>query len=175
MIDFEQDQAPSPTDSLARIVALAKVLRQRQSEVEQLKSDLDDAKEQLRKVEQEDLPELMRELGLELVKLEDGSIVEVSEEVQCAITEANRPQAHAWLTRHGFDGLIKTEVSVSYGRGERAQALELAEKIGGTLKEAVHPATLKSFVKEQRAAGAPVPTDLFSVFPFSKAKLKSSR
>lgn len=178
-MNFEQDAAATgeveQKASLERIVALAKILRQRQDEVADLTTELADAKEALRKVEQEDLPELMRELGLELMRLEDGSVVEVTDEVNCAITEANREKAHAWLTENGFDGLIKTEVSVSYGRGERAQAIVLAASIGGTMKEAVHPATLKSFVKEQMAAGVKVPFDLFSVFPYAKAKLKKAR
>ena len=177
MIDFEQDNA-APEESgasLERIVALARLLRQHQATVETLTEELTDAKEALRKVEQEDLPELMRELGLELMRLEDGSTVEVVNEVQCAITEANRERAHAWLTDNGFDGLIKTEVSVSYGRGERPKAIVLAASIGGTLKESVHPATLKSFVKEQMEAGTKVPFDLFSVFPYAKAKLKAAK
>ena len=176
MIDFEQDNAaPAEGASLERIVALAKILRQRQSAVEDLTQELSDAKEQLRKVEQEDLPELMRELGLELMRLEDGSTVEVVPDVQCAITEAHRPAAHAWLTANGFGGLIKTEVSVAFGRGEHDAALALAEKIGGQVKESVHAQTLKAFVKEQMEAGTKVPFDLFSVFPFNKAKLKPAK
>lgn len=177
MIDFEQDNA-APQEagaSLERIVALARLLRQHQVTVETLTDELTDAKEALRKVEQEDLPELMRELGLELMRLEDGSTVEVVNEVQCAITEAHRPAAHAWLQDNGFGGLIKTEVSVAFGRGEQAAALALAAQIGGTLKEAVHASTLKAFVKEQMEAGTKVPFDLFSVFPYAKAKLKAAK
>ena len=53
------------------------------------------------------------------------------------------------------------------------QVMEEAEvSIVPEVKEAVHPATLKSFVKERMAAGASPPADMFGIFPYDKAKVK---
>ena len=161
--------------SLERVVALTQTMEKCAADIVAIKGQLEDAQEAFRRIEQEDLPELMRELGLDLVRLENGTTVSVDSDVQCAITEANRPAAHAWLVKHGFDGLIKTEVVRAFGRGELAEAQELAGTIGGALTEKVHPATLKAFVKEQMQAGQVVPFDLFSVFPFNRAKLKKAK
>lgn len=156
---------------IQRAVALAKLMVSAQDRVADLEEQLSVAKRDLARIETEDLPELMREIELTSFQLEDGSTVSVEEMVTCSITEARRAEAHAWLLEHGFGGLIKTEVSVAFGRGEHAAAEACAASIGGTLKEAVHPSTLKSFVKEQMTAGRPVPFDLFSVHPFNRAKL----
>lgn len=161
--------------SLERIVQLANLMVQQRQEVERLKGQLQTAEQDLRRLETEDLPELMREIGMQSVRLADGSTIEVVDEVECAITDAKRAAAHAWLSEHGFGGLIKTEVVVGFGRGEHEAAVACAESVGGELKERVHPATLKSFIKEQMAAGTAIPFDLFGVYPYAKAKFKSAK
>lgn len=156
---------------IQRAVKLAELLLQARANVESLDQQLATAKEDLRRIEQDDLPDLMMELGLTNFKLANGAAVEVVPDVQCGISEERRSAAHSWLTTHNFGGLIKTEVSVAFGKGELAAAQACAEKIGGAVKESVHPATLKIFIKEQMAAGSAVPFDLFGVRPFNKVKI----
>jgi len=166
---------------LKRIVELANLMVTQTAKVTKMEDELKDAKRILQRIEQEDLPELMREVGMASVTLEDGSVIEVKEEVECGISEERRPQAHRWLIDNGFGGLIKTEVVVAFGRGEQGAAesfsAEVVQLTGQhpTVVERVHPATLKSFVKEQMAAGVTVPFDTFAIHPFSKAKLKPSK
>jgi hypothetical protein len=171
MIDFEADAQPQEPASLERAVQLAELLVQLRENVADLERQLNVAKADMRRVEQEDLPELMAELGLETFRLKSGEVIEVKQEIDCAITEERRKSAHAWLTSHGFGGLIKAEVSVKFGRDEHEAALACANSTGGELTERVHPATLKSFVKEQLAAGKPIPFDLFGVHPYNKVKI----
>jgi hypothetical protein len=173
------EQAP---DTLKRITSLANLLVEQERLVEQAEAALNEAKEAARRTREEDLPTLMKEVGLLTVKLEDGATVEVVEEVTCYITEEWKPEAHAWLHAHGFGGLIKTNVSVAFGKDEseaaRALMLELAERhLSPEMKEAVHPSTLKSFVKETLAKAAEpdavkLPMEAFGVRPFTKAKVK---
>lgn len=154
-----------------RAVALARVLLAAKKRVEELETQLDAAKADVRRLEQEDLPDLMMELGLTSFKLEDGSSVEIQNDVVCGISEERRAAAHAWLVANNFGGLIKTEVVARFGKGDRDAAVACAEAIGGELKESVHSATLKSFVKERMAAGQAIPFDLFGVMPFNKVKI----
>lgn len=168
------------SDAMARISALAQLLRQQQAEVERLEAELAAAKAAARRTETEDLPQLMTELELTEIKLLDGSRVSVVQDVLCGISEENRPEAHAWLVAHGFGGLIKTNITLAYGRDERERAAEDAAKLREwglepELKEGVHFQTLKAFIKEQLVAGSPVPTDLFGVLPFDRAKLTAAR
>lgn len=179
-----EEQAAAGSDALDRITALARLLVQQQAEVARVELELGAAKAALARTETEDLPELMKELGLLDIKLLDGSKVEVKQEVQCGISEARRPEAHKWLTDHKFGGLIKTAILLEYDSDERALAVKAAQKIAKALnrdvevKEQVHPATLKSFIKEQLALGAEgskPPADLFGIFPFNKAKVTAPK
>lgn len=166
---------------LKRIVALATLMVQQQARVEQLKNELQSAQRDLAQIETEDLPELMSEVGLNSVTLEDGSVVEIKQDVQCGISEDRREAAHAWLIENGFGGLIKTEVVVAFGRGEKDAADEFSAEVvqltghHPTVKETVHAATLKSFVKEQLEAGVAIPFDTFAIHPFNKANLKPAK
>lgn len=160
---------------LSRVIELAELMVELRGRVDRMQSELDAATEELRRIEQEDLPELMREVGMQSVTLRDGTVIDVVDEVSCGITEANRAAAHAWLVENGFAGLIKTDVVVGFGRGEHDAAVACAEAVGGTLQERVHPSTLKAFVKEQMAAGRAIPFDLFSVHPYSKARMKAPK
>lgn len=165
---------------LKRVIFLANLLVKQRAEVERITKELAEEKRELAKIETEDLPELMREIGMQSVTLDDGSIVEVVDEVDCGISEERRGIAHAWLIENGFGGLIKTEVSVAFGSGEFENAMALAEELRGedfdpNLVERVHPATLKAFIKEQLAKGVAVPFDTFGIHPYSKAKLKKAK
>lgn len=160
---------------LQRAVQLAELLLQMRNKVATLEKQLDTAKADLRRVEQEDLPELMQELGLETFKLKTGETIEVKPEIDCGISDERRRAAHDWLTANGFGGLIKTEVVAKFGRDEREAAVACAQQIGGEMIERVHPSTLKSFIKEQMSAGKPVPFDLFGVHPYNKVKVAAPR
>jgi hypothetical protein len=165
---------------LKRVIQLATLLVAQRALVEKLTKELTEEKEMLRRIETEDLPELMREIGMKSVTLEDGSSVEIVDEIDCAISEERRPVAHEWLIANGFGGLIKTEVSVAFGSGELEEATALAEELRGedfepSVVDRVHPATLKSFVKEQMAKGVTIPFDLFGIHPYSKVKLKKAK
>lgn len=178
----ETEQAP---DTLKRITSLATLLVSQEAEVERVEAEVKRLKEDARRTREEDLPTLMKEVGLLTVKLEDGSTVDVKDDVSCAISEDRRAEAHAWLNDNGFGGLIKNVVSVAFGKGdderERAESLVFhlsALGLDFERKEAVHASTLKSFVKETLAKmgedpDAPkIPFEPFAIRPFAKAVVK---
>lgn len=154
-----------------RAVKLARTLLDIRAKIEEQQMVLEDLKVQERRVEQEDLPELMRELELSSFKMEDGSTVSVVEDVQCAITEARRAEAHSWLISNGHGGLIKTEVKVAFPAGCRDNAAEFAVENSGEMKEFIHPQTLKAFVREQLESGVNLPMEAFGVRAFNRAKI----
>lgn len=182
-IDFAADtEVVAPVTDLKRVIQLAELMVTQAKTVDELTESLRAAKEDLRRTETEDLPELMSELGMSSVALADGSSVSVNEDVECYISEERRPAAHGWLLEHGFGGLIKTQVITAFERGEieqaqiyAAQANEAYPDHPAQLKDAVHPATLKSFVKEQLKAGNTLPFELFGVRPFNRAKYKAAK
>lgn len=159
---------------LDQIVSLAELLVQQKAKFEDLEQQAKDAKKAWMRTEQDDLPAAMMEAGLQEIALKDGARIQLKEDCKAAITEKTRGPALAWLLANNFGGLIKTNVTVEFGRGERDQAeaaraaLE-ARYPGVVIKEDVHASTLKAFVKEQMASGNAIPMDLFNVHPFTKA------
>lgn len=174
------------SEQLARIRVMAERLVLAQNMVRRLTQELEVAKEVEKRLEREDLPELMREVGFTSFSLNDGSKAELVEDVACNITQDNSKDAMAWLDANGFGGLIKTQMLVTFNREDRAEAVKLAQgvvdaarkadvEIAPVVTEKVHPATLKSFVKEELSKGTKVPFDLFSIHPYSKVKIKPGK
>ena len=180
MIDFEND-APPPGDKLEQVRSLADLLVSAALNVTACETQLTQAKETLRRITEDDLPELMRELSLKEITLEDGSKVSVSDEISCGISVERRPAAHAWLALNGFGGLIKSAITIEFGREEFDAAKLLVPEIErltdhpAELTEAVHPATLKAFLKEQMEAGKTPPQELFGIRAYAKAKLTAPK
>tara|TARA_R110002153_G_scaffold124038_1_gene270194 strand:+ start:440 stop:1015 length:576 start_codon:yes stop_codon:yes gene_type:complete len=147
--------------------------------------EIDDAEASLKKLKSvyhknitETLPDLMAEFNLTGFTLSDGSSISVVPTVGAHISKANQEEAFSWLRENGFQDLIKSDVSMSFRKGEdgrRADFIELAESQGLAVstKESVHPSTLKSFVNEEVVInGRSVPTELFGVFTGQKAIIK---
>ena len=137
-------------------------------------------KEQYRQLSEEDLPQKMTELGMQDMRLEDGSRITIDMFYATRINKNNRDAAHAWLREQGHGDIIKNQVSVSFGKGEDDTALEtmaLLEKEGlfPDQKESVHPSTLKAFVKERIESGdnafTPDTQKLFSVYQGKRTKI----
>lgn len=162
---------------LKRIVKLAELLKEQKAAVDQLKQKLKEAEADYRRIEREDLPQLMAEIGVNEITLDSGARVTIAEDVDTRISDANRAAAHRWLIDNGFGGLIKTAVAVTFGRGEHDAAVAVRDSLAReypdvSLEERVHHSTLKAFVREQLAEGRGVPMDLFGVYPYSKAIIK---
>ena len=171
------------SDSLKRIKEMADQLLNAEAELKRLQNQLEVAKANHKQIEQIDMPELMREVGLTSFTTEDERVITLEEVVMCGISAENNRAATKWLDEHGFGGLVKTVMVVDFNRDDREEALALASEFNEAAKgkgvrcttmmnEKVHPSTLKSFVKEQMKKGANVPIDLFSIHTFSKAKVK---
>jgi hypothetical protein len=165
------------SEAMGRIAVLARVLVEQDAAVEAAEQLLSDAKAAKLKTQREDLPELLREFGMDEFKLTDGTKITIKDDVEARITEENRHAAHAWLVANGAGGMIKSEVIVPFGREHVAEANALLDELNNRsfvagIKENVHAMTLKAYIREQIAKGVAVPFDLFSITPFSFATVK---
>lgn len=172
--------APPPKDALKRAILMGELMVQADKEVNRLNDELKIAKARYNKIAMDTLPTLLKELKLAFIGLENGVMIEVKGDLSTSITKVNHDLAMAWLIDNKFGGIIKTNVTVAFSAEEQEAAAEFAEATmlehdGVIYKAAVHPATLKSFVKEQLAAGTALPLDLFSVHEYSIAKLTQPR
>lgn len=170
-------EAKAQPRDLKRITSLAQLMRTQEQQLAAAEARLAEAKLALNRTKRDDLPALMQEYGLTQIKLEDGTTVELKDDVDCGITEENRAAAHAWLTARGFDGIIKTNVVMPFSRDERTEAVTVAKECEDRflrhvdVVENIHPQTLRAFIRERIAAGDQVDQKLFGIYPYTAAKL----
>lgn len=169
----------STDDDKKRIANLAFQLVNLEKELADLEENLRAKKEQVRRVTEQDLPEAMDKIGMAEFKLTDGTKIGVSKFYNASISEERKPEAFGWLEDNGHASIIKTEVSVKFGKGELELAKEFLEfargwngaNIDPGLDQSVHWQTLRAFVKEQVESGASLPFDTFGVYIGRKAKV----
>lgn len=148
----------------------------------QVNKDIEDAEEHLKnlkykktKINTDDIPALMEEMGVESLEV-DGHKVKVSPFVHARISEDKRDEAFAFLRSIGEADIIKNDVTVSFSAGQdnvagsviddlRNQGLDPAHKTH------IHPMTLKAWVKGRIEAGKELDFDTFGVFVGNEAKI----
>jgi hypothetical protein len=168
-IDISQDSVKSISEKCNQLKDLQKQIDDEEEKLKTLKNKSRDLEERI-------IPEMMQEAGVSLLKLADGSSVEVKPFYAAKIPESRVDEAFGYLRSNGFEDLIKNTVTASFGRGQDNQVSELisvCEKFGFNYnkKEKVEPMTLKAFVKEQVEGGKKLPFDLFGVYIANKTKI----
>ena len=122
------------------------------------------------------IPNLMQQAGISMLKLADGSSVEVKPFYSARIPASKSEEAFNWLSNNGHGDIIKNTVTVSFGRKENDSALKLADELAGqgldpTQKKWVEPMTLKAFVREQVENGNDLPLETFNVYIGQKTRI----
>jgi hypothetical protein len=144
--------------------------------VDQAEQDLKKAKEELRSIQEELLPQAMTAMGLSQLKLESGEKLTVSNYYQASVKVEDREAAFNWLHDTGNGDIIKHNVSVDFKKGEGEDARQACEKLselGLVPKDEIKiaPMTLKAFVREEIEAGRELPKE-FNVYVGQKATIK---
>lgn len=182
--DFEKEFASNLEKAdggvLKTVSELARAIAAKEAQVADLDRQLKDAKKELLKLTDEDLPASMAEMGLASFTLDDGSQIDVKPTYGASILVDNRPKAYEWLRDNGYDDIIKNNVSVSFGRGEDdlANAFKaVAEKEGYVPQQdtSIHAGTLKAFVRERIEAGDEFPMELFGAYVGQRAFIKKGK
>jgi len=182
--DFEKEFASNLEKAdggvLKKVSELARAIAAKEAQVADLDRQLKDAKKELLKLTDEDLPASMAEMGLASFTLDDGSQIDVKPTYGASILVDNRPKAYEWLRDNGYDDIIKNNVSVSFGRGEDdlANAFKaVAEKEGYLPQQetSIHAGTLKAFVRERIEAGDEFPMELFGAYVGQRAFIKKGK
>ena len=114
-------------EGVRTIAELATAVQKYNHQLADLESQTKAVKENLRKITDEDLPDMLFSLGVKSFKLEDGSEVSVKQTYGAHIKVDNKPEAHQWLRDNGFDDIIKNTVSCEFKRGEDSSANDFME------------------------------------------------
>jgi len=161
--------------TLSTLIRQSMEIDEKIAEAEQYLKDL---KFKKRKVNEEDIPNLMQEMGMDSVTV-DGNKVALRQFVHARIADDKKDEAFTWLRSIGEADIIKNDVTVSFKSGEdnmagaviddlRSQGLEPAQKTH------VHPQTLKAWVKNRIESGQEIDFDTFGVFVGTEATIKRS-
>jgi hypothetical protein len=152
--------------TLKDLIFAAKYQQELELDIQERELKLKMVKEQLDAQRYEIVPGMMQELGINSFELDNGYKVSIKDEYYAKIPDAFQFECFEWLRKNNLDGIIKTAVSLNFGKGEAEQAKEVLEtlyEIGlvPNVKETVHPQTLRAFVKERMSAGLELPVDFF--------------
>lgn len=170
------ETAPVGEDRLTRITQMAHDLRVAQRRVSQAEAALELANKAVAQLAEFDIPEAMLAVGMSQIRLTDGSTLKVEDKIFAQISQDRTAEAHGWLNENGFGNLIKREFKIVFGRDQEewASTFEVkldTEGVNYDRKQAVHPSTLKAFVKQQLEDGTGIPEEVFGVYRRTVAKL----
>jgi hypothetical protein len=182
---FAQDagEVNAPTqEALSKIAELARQQMDLEKAVEEAELVLKEKKAALAKVQTEELPDAMDEVGMSEFKLTDGTKVTIKRGFAPNLTKANQSTAYRWLRENGHGAIIKHEFTSKFGKDEEKLAARfsvLVREAGFTYseKESIAPQTLKAFVNEQMTQAqesedaVAFPQELFGVFPYRIASV----
>ena len=176
-MDLEAESAVQVDTAMSSDIAQScNKLLETQKQIAKIDEQLKKFKEIETTLSEQTIPNLMQKAGVSLIKLKDGSSVEVKPFYAARIPSSKVEEAFGWLRQNGHGDLIKNNVMVTFQRKQDNEAKSLVADLrekGHNVKQAekVEPMTLKAFVKEQIQDGKNVPADLFGVYVASKTKI----
>lgn len=190
------DNQPVPdSPALATISKLAEEYDLLQKDLKILAERTRIREERVKEIETRVMPMLMEQAGVTSFVAKNGRSIKIKEIVNGNIPAlssiykkkgaerdallARRNTAFA-IIREKWSGLIKTELSVSFGKGEAGLATRAVEllreqlQLTPTIDETVHPATLNSHFKELKDSGklGEIPVEPFNLYIGPIAEIK---
>jgi len=171
-------QVSTSNEQIKHLEALVNQLLEAEERVSDAEQRLADAEKVKRKIEEEDIPELMDSLGMEEFKAPSGFQVKVRRSIKASIGSRKRA-AFEWLQSHGHGALIKRSIEAQFGRQDSQDAEQLLQELRDRFDDAtvrqhmkVEPSTLSAWVREQLESGEDIPLDVFGVHERRVAQVK---
>lgn len=177
-VDSTEEEVLS-NPAVQEVKHLAEKIIVMEDQIAKVEEDLKARKDELRALTDGALPEAMMEVGIAEFKTEDGVKLSLTTFYNAKIPDVKKESAFAWLAANGHDGIIKSKIACTFGRGDEETRME--EEVAHVLdakgvvydrKRSVHPSTLKAFVKEQKESGVEFPDSLFGVYVGKRVKVK---
>jgi len=167
------------TDTGSRLSHLIRKSKKIDDEIAQAEQYLKDLKFKKRKVNEDDIPNLMQEMGMDSVTV-DGNKVALRQFVHARIPDEKRDEAYTWLRSIGEGDIIKNDVTISFKSGEDNMANAVVEDLRGQYglepaqKTHIHAQTLKAWAKGRIESGKEIDFDTFGIFVGTEAKITRS-
>jgi|TARA_A100000172_G_scaffold74399_1_gene56455 hypothetical protein len=179
-MDLEAESIVSVDTGMSKDIAdSCNKLLETQKQIATAEENLKKLKEAETTLSEQTIPNLMQQAGVSMVKLTDGSSVEVKPFYSARIPVSKSEEAFIWLRENGHGDMIKNQVSMEFGKSQDNEAKALVEELRSKglavkQKESVHPSTLRGFVREQiEDFGRSVPAELFGTYVANKTKINT--
>lgn len=177
-IDYTEFQERPGDNLLSAISGLADELQTARERLAELEEHVKQAKENVKRLEERELPELMDEARMSSCETKSGLQVDVEEVVSAALSKGRKGEALAWLDEHGHQDLIKRSFNISFTRDEQSWARQFVGQLRRRKRplhveeqHVVAPATLSAWVRQQLERGEEVPHEIFGVHRFRRARV----
>lgn len=160
--------------------SLAEELLAAQAEVARIELELETANGVVKDIVENRIPNVAEGLEGEF-DIGEGRKLIIKEEIRASVAGEKLIPAVAWLDEHDYGGIVKRELTFSFGKDDHEKVKKFKEAVAPILrqqglvlreKNAIHPATLLSWVKEQLGEGIELPKEIFGIFRQRKAKVK---
>src|SRR5215217_4139587 len=118
---FEQIPVDKEAEaSLENLVKNAEEMAELKGTIESIEGTLSELTKQYNYIAQEVIPEMLDELGLKTFELKDGSKITVKDFISGSLPkdEQRFEQAIEWLKENDLESILKTDVSMKFGKGE---------------------------------------------------------
>ena len=181
LIDEEVDAQKFDKVSTEKGSTLSTLVRQSmeiEDDIAATEQQLKDLKYRKRKVNEEDIPALMNEMGMDSIEV-DGNKVKLRQFVHARISEEKRDEAFAWIRSIGEGDIIKNDVTVSFNTGQDNVAGAVVDELRNkgldpAQKQHVHPMKLKAWAKERIEKGQEIDFETFGIHVGTEAKISRS-
>lgn len=163
-------EAKADTDLVRR---LNKVIKDYKISIGTIQECLKDRNKELYRVRQQQIPEMMKEFGLDALKTTDGTSIKIMGDI--SVTKKDEQKLFKYLRANKAGDLIKNQVIVSVeDNGEREEVIEALDNTSCcyVAKETIHAGTLKKHIKSLQKEGKQIPEDAVAVFNYEYSKIK---
>jgi hypothetical protein len=171
-------EASASPDVLKRLHTEIQELVNLQVAIEQMEDDLKAAKQALQTIRTGRIPDIMAEVQSDHFTY-NGWEVKLTEFVSGSLPKDpdKRHLALKWLAANGGAGLIKTTVSVGFGKEQHNDAVALGKQMvkdgfAPTIESGVHSQTLCSWGRTRIKDGDPISLETLGLFAGKVAKAR---
>jgi hypothetical protein len=182
-IDYEETEIEPTNEQFAELSMMAETYVKIELAIEDSEENLKTLRQKKWGLIRDDLPLLMKHLGMEKFKLDNGIEIDVKDGISVSIAEANKQAAYQWLKDHEAGSLVKGARTILFDSTE-SKLRDAFDKLWKGKKkyedimqvtEGAHTGSLKAFFKERAETEGGIDADttkLFGIFEYKEAKIK---
>jgi hypothetical protein len=145
-----ETEAPAPSTALAEVMSAVNQLCDQRATIAELEEQLAEAKKVEERLSMEVVPQMLDNHGVASIKLDNGIVVEVKEDVRASVPKDIDRHARglAWLSEQGAGSLIKDVLTLE--DPDEATLASLDERgISYTRNRDVNAASLAAWFREK--------------------------